>query len=118
MRDELLSESEMAFARIIWEREPIRSGELVKICQKELGWKKPTTYTVLRNLCEAGIFQNKNAVVTAKMTKEQYMAKESNKIVNNRFEGSISKFVTAFADKTKLSREQIEELRRFIDEYE
>lgn len=115
MRDSMLSESEMEFARIVWENEPIRSGELVKLCSEKLGWKKPTTYTVLRNLCKAGIFQNENAVVSSLITHEQYLSRESNKIVNDRFDGSITRFVTAFADKSKLSREQIEELKKFIE---
>ena len=118
MRDNMLSESEMAFARIVWENEPDRSGELVKLCSEKLGWKKPTTYTVLRNLCKAGIFQNKDSVVSAVMSLEEYMARESNQIVNDRFDGSIYKFVTAFAEKTKLSRSQIEELKKFIEECE
>ena len=102
MRDNLLSESEMAFARIVWQNEPIRSGELVKLCSEKLGWKKPTTYTVLRNLCKAGIFKNEDAVVSALMTQDEYLAQESSKIVNDRFDGSIARFVTAFADKSKL----------------
>lgn len=118
MRDNMLSESEMAFARIVWENEPLPSGELVKLCSEKLGWKKPTTYTVLRNLCTAGIFKNENTMVSAVMSQEAYMARESNQIVNDRFDGSIYKFVTAFADKTKLSREQIEELKKFIEECE
>lgn len=118
MRGNLLSESEMAFARIVWQNEPIRSGELVKLCSEKLGWKKPTTYTVLRNLCTAGIFKNENAVVSALITQDEYLAQESSKIVNERFDGSIARFVTAFADKSKLSRKQIEELKKFIEECE
>lgn len=118
MRNNMLSESEMAFARIIWEREPVRSGELVKICNETFGWKKSTTYTVLKNLCKEGIFRNEDAVVTSEISKEEYLERESTNIVNNRFDGSISKFVTAFAGREKLSRSQIEELRRIIDDYE
>ena len=69
MRQSILSESELAFAEIVWENAPIRSGELVKLCEERLGWKKSTTYTVLRNLCQAGIFENENAVVAVKQTK-------------------------------------------------
>lgn len=118
MRDNMLSESEMAFARIVWEHEPVQSGELVKLCSEKLGWKKPTTYTVLRNLCKAGIFKNENTVVSAELSMEAYMARESNQIVNDRFDGSIYKFVTAFADQTKLSRNEVEELKKFIEECE
>lgn len=118
MRGSMLSESEMAFARIVWENEPVRSGELVRLCSEKLGWKKPTTYTVLRNLCQAGIFKNEEAVVSAVITYDEYLARESNQIVNDRFGGSIARFVTAFADKSKLSRAQIEELKKFIEECE
>lgn len=118
MRQSILSESELAFAEIVWENPPIRSGELVKLCEERLGWKKSTTYTVLRNLCQAGIFENENAVVAVKQTKEEYLASESAQIVENRFEGSISKFVTAFTGKKKLSKKQIEELKRIIEENE
>lgn len=118
MRQSILSESEMAFAEIVWENAPVRSGELVKLCQERLGWKKSTTYTVLRNLCQAGFFENENAVVAVKQTKEEYLAGESAQIVENRFEGSISKFVTAFTGKKKLSKKQIEELKRIIEENE
>ncbi len=118
MRDEMLSESEMTFARLIWDNEPIRSGKLVRLCNEKLGWKKSTTYTVLRNLCDAGIFQNQDAIVSSLVTKEQYMSRESTKIVENRFEGSLSKFITAFADRTKLTKDQIAELKKFIDEYD
>lgn len=116
LKNNLLSESEMAFARIIWEMEPVRSGELVKICQERFGWKKSTTYTVLKNLCREGIFQNENAVVTSQMSQEEYLEQESTAIVNNRFEGSLSKFVTAFTGRKKLSDRQIQELRQIIDE--
>nr|MBP3598587.1 BlaI/MecI/CopY family transcriptional regulator [Eubacterium sp.] len=118
MRDNLLSESEMAFARIVWENEPLPSGELVKLCMEKLGWKKPTTYTVLRNLCQAGIFKNENTIVSAVMTLDDYLARESKQIVNERFDGSIARFVTSFADKSKLSKNQIEELKKFIEECE
>lgn len=118
MRDNMLSESEMTFARVIWENEPIRSGDLVELCKQQLGWKKSTTYTVLRNLCQAGIFVNEKAIVSSLISYEEYLSKESTKIVKERFDGSLSKFVTAFAGKEKLSRNQIDELREFIDHCE
>lgn len=118
MRNSMLSESEMAFARIVWDNEPIRSGDLVKLCNEAFGWKKSTTYTVLKNLCTEGIFQNENAVVSSKISREQYLAKESAQIVDTRFDGSISKFVTAFAGRKKLSARQIRELKQVIDDFE
>lgn len=113
-----MSESELAFAEIVWAAAPVPSGDLVRLCQEKLNWKKPTTYTVLRNLCQAGIFLNENATVTVLVTKEQYLARESAAIVNSRFDGSISRFVTAFANESKLDQEQIEALRQFIEECE
>lgn len=118
MKGNVMSESELSFAEIVWENAPIPSGDLVRLCQERLSWKKPTTYTVLRNLCQAGIFQNENAMVTVLVTKEQYLARESVEIVNNRFDGSISHFVTAFSRQSKLDPEQIEALRQFIEECE
>lgn len=116
MRGEILSESELSFAKIVWDTAPLSSGKLVQLCNEQLGWKKPTTYTMLRNLCQAGFFQNVDATVSVLITEEQYLANESSDIVNKHFNGSISKFVTAFAGKTKLDKRQIEELRRFIEE--
>lgn len=118
MRDNLLSESELAFAQIIWEKEPIRSGELAAICNERFGWKKSTTYTVLKNLCNAGIFQNQKSVVTSLVSQEQYGNIESTQIVERHFGGSLSSFVTAFAGGEKLSKKQIESLKRIIEEYE
>lgn len=116
MKNNMLSESEMAFARIIWENEPLRSGELVRLCEGKFGWKKSTTYTVLKNLCMVGIFQNKNAVVTSLVSEEEYLENESTRIVNERFDGSISKFVTAFTGRKKLNKKQINELKQIIED--
>lgn len=115
MKNNLLSESELAFARIIWEREPIRSGELILICADEFGWKKSTTYTVLKNLCNAGLFENKRSLVTSLISREQYEEQESVQIVKERFDGSLSSFVTAFTRKKKLTEKQIEELKKIIE---
>ncbi len=115
MRNNLLAESELAFARILWEREPIRSGELVPICEEAFGWKKSTTYTVLKNLCNAGLFQNEKSVVTSLVSRKQYEERESWQIVEERFDGSLSSFVTAFTRRKKLSKKQIEELKRIIE---
>ena len=96
-------------AELIWESEPIGSGDLVKLAAQRLGWKKSTTYTVLRKICENGIFQNKGAVVTSKMSREQYLEENYN--------GSLPNFVAAFMKRKKLSKKQIEELVVLIDEY-
>lgn len=116
MKNNMLSESEMAFARIIWEKEPLRSGELVRLCEEKFGWKKSTTYTVLKNLCNVGIFKNENAVVTSLVNEEKYLENESTQIINDRFDGSISKFVTAFTGRKKLSKKQIDELKKIIED--
>ena len=112
-----LAETEEKFAEIIWQNEPLGSGELVKLCEKELKWKKSTTYTVLKKLCEKGIFQNENAVVTALITREDYYAQQSKRFVEDTFGGSLPKFLTAFIGSNKLSKHQADELKRLIDEH-
>lgn len=116
MNEYKLSQSETRFAEMIWQHEPIGSGELVKLCEKEMKWKKSTTYTVLKNLCEKGIFQNKNAVVTSLLKKEEFYAKQSRRFVEDAFGGSLPKFLTAFMGGKKLSERQAEELKKLIDE--
>lgn len=117
MNDYKLAEAESKFAEIIWEQEPIPSPELVKICEKEMKWKKSTTYTVLKKLCEKGIFQNENAVVTARMSREEFYGAQSRKYVEEVFAGSLPGFLTAFCGKKKLSAKEIQEMEKFIEEY-
>jgi BlaI family penicillinase repressor len=112
-----LTESEEKFADIIWQNEPIGSGDLVKLCEKGMEWKKSTTYTVLKKLCEKGIFQNENAVVSSLITKDDYYAKQSIRFVEDTFGGSLPKFLTAFMGAKKLSKQQAEELKKLIDEF-
>ncbi|MCB8815440.1 BlaI/MecI/CopY family transcriptional regulator [Desulfosporosinus shakirovi] len=116
MKDYRLSQSETRFAEMIWQHEPIGSGELVKLCENEMEWKKSTTYTVLKNLCEKGIFQNQNAVVTSLLKKDEFYAKQSRRFVEDTFGGSLPKFLTAFIGGKKLSDRQAEELKKLIDE--
>lgn len=106
---------EMQFAELIWAREPIASGELVKLCEKELNWKKSTTYTVLKKLCERGIFQNNDGVVTSLLTRDEFNAVQSEKFVEDTFEGSLPAFLAAFTSRKQLSKEEVEEIRRLID---
>lgn len=113
-----LTESEEKFANIIWEKEPLGSGELVRLCEDKMNWKKSTTYTVLKKLCEKGIFQNEDAVVRARLSKEEYKARQSIHFVERTFEGSLPKFLTAFMGGKKLSERHIDELKRMIEEYE
>lgn len=117
MKDYKLTESEEKFAELIWQNEPIGSGELVKICEKEMNWKKSTTYTVLKKLCEKEIFKNENAIVTSQITKDEYYAKQSLRFVEDTFGGSLPKFLTAFIGAKKLSKHQAEELKMLIDNY-
>lgn len=116
MGDYRLADAEARFADIIWEREPLTSPELVKICEKEMNWKKSTTYTVLKKLCEKGIFQNENALVRAVLSREEFYGRQSRKYVEDVFEGSLPRFLTAFCGGKKLSAEEAEEMQRFIDE--
>jgi predicted transcriptional regulator len=112
-----LTESEEKFAELIWQNEPIGSGDLVKLSEKEMNWKKSTTYTVLKKLCEKDIFENENAVVTSVVTKDEYYAKQSIRFVEDTFGGSLPKFLTAFISGKKLSKHQAEELSKLIDEH-
>lgn len=105
------------FAELVWKHESIGSGELVKLCEREWGWKKPTTYTVLRKLCERGIFQNENSVVTARTTREEYYAAQGEKLVDDAFNGSLPAFVAAFTARKALSAEEVAALREMIDAY-
>lgn len=116
MADTKLGVVEARFADLIWDNEPISSGELVKLCERELSWKKSTTYTILRRLCERGIFQNIKGTVTSLMSKDVFNAVQSEKFVEETFDGSLPKFLTAFSMRKKLSNEEINELQKFIDE--
>lgn len=111
-----LGEIEMRFADIIWKEEPLSSGELVKICGRELNWKKSTTYTVLRRVCDRKLFQNDGGVVTSLVTKEEFLAGQSEKFVEETFHGSLPKFLAAFTKRKKLSEKEIEELEKIIKE--
>lgn len=106
---------ETQFAELIWAREPIASGELVKLCEKKLNWKKSTTYTVLKKLCERGIFQNNDGVVTSLLTKDEFNAVQSEQFVEDTFEGSLPAFLAAFTSRKALSKDEVEEIRRLID---
>jgi predicted transcriptional regulator len=117
MKEYKLSQSETRFAEIIWQYEPIGSGELVKLCEKEMQWKKSTTYTVLKKLCEKGIFLNQNTVVTSLIKKDEFYAKQSRRFVEDAFGGSLPKFITAFISGKKLTSKQAEELERLINEH-
>lgn len=111
-------ESEYRFCQILWEHEPVSSTELVRLCQGALGWKKSTTYTVIRRLSDRGVVKLENAVVTALVSREQVQHSESREFVDRAFNGSLPQFIAAFASGKKLSRQEAEEIRRLIDAYE
>lgn len=115
MEDMKLGVVESRFADLIWMNEPIASGELVKLCLKELEWKKSTTYTVLKKLCEKGIFQNVEGVVSAKISKDEFYAMRSEQFVEEAFQGSLPAFIAAFTQRKQLTEEEINEIRRMIE---
>ncbi len=117
MIDYKLGEVEMRFVDIIWSNEPLASGELVKLAEEELSWKKSTTYTILRKLCEKGILLNKNSEVTSLVTKEEYSAMQSEKFVDETFSGSLPNFLASFSKRKKLSDKEIDEIQQFIDKH-
>ena len=108
---------ETRFAELIWSHAPLSSGELVKLCLQELEWKKSTTYTVLKKLCEHGLFQNEGGVVTALVSREEFYALQSEKFVEEAFSGSLPAFIAAFTKRKTLSEAEIAQIRRMIDEY-
>lgn len=117
MKEYKLAETEERFAELIWKNQPIGSGDLVKLCEKEMNWKKSTTYTVLKKLCEKGIFQNNNAVVSSLITRDEYYARQSIRFVEDTFGGSLPKFLTSFIGTKKLNKRQVDELKKLIDEH-
>jgi len=106
---------ETRFAELIWNNEPINSGELVKLAQKELEWKKSTTYTVIKKLCNKGILKNENSMVSSLLSREQYFARQSKQFIEETFDGSLPQFLAAFTREEKLSPKEISEIRRLID---
>ena len=111
-----LGEIQLEFAEIIWKNEPVSSGELVAICEKELNWKKSTTYTVLRKLCEKGLFKNENGTVKSVVSKEQFNASKSEKFVDETFGGSLPAFIAAFTSRKKLTKSELDQIQKMIDE--
>lgn len=110
-----LAEVESRFADIIWSNEPVASGELAKICERELTWKRTTTYNVLRKLCDRGIFQNQNGIVSSLVSKQEFYAAQGETIVEEAFDGSLPAFIAAFTRRKALSAEEIAEIKRMID---
>ena len=107
---------EASFAAIIWDNEPLTSAELVKLCQEKLRWKKSTTYTVLRRLCQRGLFQNENGTVTSLVGREDFAARQSREFVDEAFGGSLPKFLAAFSGGRGLTDEEAAQLQKLIDQ--
>ena len=118
MNDYQMGAVESRFADIIWENEPLSSGELVKLCEKELSWKKSTTYTVLHKLTEKGVLQNEGSVVTSLVGKEEVWKNESAAVVERAFEGSLPGFVAAFLNGKGITPGEAQEIRAMLAAYE
>lgn len=111
-------DSEYHFCKILWENEPVKSTELVRLCAEKLGWKKSTTYTVIKRLSERGVVKTENAVVTALISRDTVQRAESRAFVEKNFGGSLPQFLAAFAGGRGLTADEAEELRRMIDRFE
>ena len=114
MDDLRLGAIERRFADIIWDNAPLGSGELVKLAAQELGWKKSTTYTVLKKLCERGLFRNEGGTVSVQLTREEFHAMQSERFLDETFSGSLPAFIAAFSTRKKLSEEELRELEELI----
>jgi len=110
-----IHESEYRFCLILWEYEPITAVELAKLCLAQLGWKRTTTYTVIKRLGERGVLKNENGTVTALITKEQAQASEIDTLVEEKFQSSLPAFVAAFTKRQDLSEKELDEIQRMID---
>lgn len=116
MEDYTLGKVESRFADIVWQNAPLSTGELVRLCEGELGWKRTTTYTVLKKLSERGIFENREGTVKVVTTREEFYAKQSECYVENSFNGSLPGFLTAFTSRRKLNEKEIARLQQIIEE--
>ena len=105
------------FACIVWDHEPISSGELAKICEKKLNWKRPTTYTVLRKLCEKGVLANRDGIVVSLVSRDEFYSAKSKRIIEDSYRGSLPAFIAAFTDQNSLSAQDIDEIQELINKY-
>lgn len=117
-KDITLTAAEEKLAALIWRSAPLTSPDLVALAEKEMDWKKSTTYTVLKKLCDKGVFKNENANVSVILTRDEQMARQSRRYVEDTFGGSLPKFITSFFSGRKLTPEQAAELKQLIEEYE
>lgn len=115
MNDKKMGLLESKFADFIWNNEPIASGQLVRMAEKELSWKSTTSYTVLKRLCERGIFQNQGGTVTSLISRDEYYALQSERFVEETFDGSLPAFLAAFGSRKRMSDAEVEDLKKIID---
>jgi len=117
MKDFELGAIQERFADIVWAHEPIASGKLAKICEKELGWKRPTTYTVLRKLCEKGLLQNREGIVSSLVLREEFYSAKSEQIIEDSYQGSLPAFVASFISRKSISAKEADEIQKMIDSF-
>ena len=110
-----IHESEYRFCLIMWEHAPVTAVELVKLCQEQLGWKRTTTYTVIKRLGERGVLRNDNGTITALVSKEAAQAREINELVEEKVQGSLPAFIAAFTKRQDISQAELDEVQRMID---
>lgn len=110
-------ESEYRFCLILWEHEPVKSGELVRLCKEQLGWKPTTTYTVIKRLSERGVLKNENTMVSSLVSKDEIQAEEIDELVEKKFGGSLPAFIAAFTKHRRISAAEIDEVQKMIDQY-
>ena len=115
MAEYKLGEVESVFADIIWNNEPLSSRRLAELAEARLNWKRTTTYTILKRLCDRELFQNNNGTVTSRISREEFFARQSEQFVDDTFQGSLPAFLAAFGSRKKLSDQEIDELQKIID---
>ena len=117
MNKYILGDMEKRFANLIWEREPIETRELIKLCLEEFNWKRTTMYTMLKRLCERGIFENRKGLVIALISRDEFLLAKGEIFIDESFGGSLPRFILAFAKKKKISDEEIRDIKAMIEEY-
>ena len=117
MKEMRLGMVESRFADIVWQNAPLSTRELVSLCNKELNWARTTTYTVLKKLCDRGIFKTENSTVTVLITKDEFRALQSEQFVEDTFSGSLPAFIAAFTTRKKISEKEIDEIKEMIENF-
>ncbi|MBQ4128238.1 MAG: BlaI/MecI/CopY family transcriptional regulator [Ruminococcus sp.] len=118
MTEKRLGVIETRFANLIWENEPLATSQLIKMCEEEFSWKRTTTYTVLKRLSERGLFENKDGTVSSLVSRDDYYATQSESFIEESFGGSLPAFLTAFTSKNRLSKKDVEKIKKMIKDYE